>query len=163
MAVELEDLRMFLVVGRTGSFSAAAAELFRSQPSVSERMSQLEHQVGAGLFERHHRGVRLTPAARSLQPYAERCLALVDEAMAAVRGTRARRTLRIGIYGSFAQHLVPTMLDALGSLDVDVSCVEAHSEQIVELVAAARLEVVHEPVEDVAHRRLTGFETVIAR
>lgn len=64
-------LRTFLAVCRESSISGAARVLNISQPSVSVAISQLEHQLGATLFERSRAGIRLTPAGEVLLRRAE--------------------------------------------------------------------------------------------
>lgn len=62
----LTALRAFEAAGRAESISTAAEELCVSQAAVSRQVRELEAQIGVPLFERVHRGVRLTPAGRSL-------------------------------------------------------------------------------------------------
>lgn len=77
-------LRMFRAVARTGSM-AAAAEAVHSVPSnLSARIRKLEDEMGTALFLREPRGMRLTPAGEVFLDYAERILALSDEARLAV-------------------------------------------------------------------------------
>ena len=59
----LSNLRTFLVVARTESFSAAARELGIAPSVVTKRIGQLEAQIQGALFERTTRRVRLTPVA----------------------------------------------------------------------------------------------------
>jgi len=131
MALSLEDLRVFRSVAAAGSFGRGAARLRLSQPAVSERMSRLERDLGRPLFLRGGRGVRLTAAGERLLPYAERCLALAEEAVAAVRAERDRPRVRIALHATFAPTVVPRVLDALAPLDVDVTCTDVHSEEVV--------------------------------
>lgn len=60
----LNALRAFEAAGRLGSFKEAAAELHVTQGAVSQHVRLLEEWLGAALFERHHRRVKLTPAAK---------------------------------------------------------------------------------------------------
>ena len=62
MSDRLAALRVFIRVARTGSCSAAARELGRSQPSASRTVAGLEHEVGAALLTRTTRAVTLTEA-----------------------------------------------------------------------------------------------------
>jgi DNA-binding transcriptional LysR family regulator len=62
----LDLLATFVAVYRAGSISAAAAELGRSQPSVSERIATLEQTLAVELFERGRRGVTPTSHADAL-------------------------------------------------------------------------------------------------
>ena len=61
-----DDLRFFLAVYETGSFTRACARLRTDQSTVSRRIAAMEHQLGAKLFDRHGRGMRPTPAARGI-------------------------------------------------------------------------------------------------
>jgi DNA-binding transcriptional LysR family regulator len=78
--VELTDLRIFLVVARTGTITKAARELHTVQSNVSVRIHALEKELGVALFRRHPRGVALTHAGEQLRSYATRILTLADEA-----------------------------------------------------------------------------------
>lgn len=60
----LNALRAFEAAGRLGSFKEAAAELHVTQGAVSQHVRLLETWLGAPLFERHNRRVKLTPAAK---------------------------------------------------------------------------------------------------
>jgi DNA-binding transcriptional LysR family regulator len=61
----LNALRAFEAAGRLGSFKEAAAELHVTQGAVSQHVRLLEEWLGASLFERHNRRVKLTPAAQA--------------------------------------------------------------------------------------------------
>ena len=63
-------------------------KLNRVQSNVTTRIKQLEEELGAALFVRDGRRLVLTPAGHTLLPYAERLLALADEARDAIRETR---------------------------------------------------------------------------
>jgi len=74
-AVELRNLKLFIDVAATGSFSRAAALADLTQSSVSKAVFQLEQELNARLFERTGRGVVLTEAGRILLPRAQALLA----------------------------------------------------------------------------------------
>jgi DNA-binding transcriptional LysR family regulator len=78
--VELTDLRIFLAVARTGAITKAAQELHTVQSNVSVRVHALEKELGVAVFRRHARGVTLTRSGEQLRSYAERIVALADEA-----------------------------------------------------------------------------------
>src|ERR1700712_4958476 len=85
----LHQLRAFLAAVRTGSFTAAAAELTVAQASVSELIRRLEDELGLPLFGRGGRRLVVTPAGTELLPYAEQAVAAVDGGAAAVRAMQA--------------------------------------------------------------------------
>ncbi|HEU5153513.1 MAG TPA: LysR family transcriptional regulator [Gemmatimonadales bacterium] len=87
--METEALETFVAVHREQGFSRAARVLNRTQPAISRRISLLEHELGAPLFERVASGIVLSQAGRVLLPYAERALAAVKDAREAVRALRA--------------------------------------------------------------------------
>ncbi len=74
------DLRVFEAVARLGGMNRAASELNTVQSNVTARIRQLEEQLGAALFQRHSRGVVLTPAGRRLLPYAAQVGRLLEDA-----------------------------------------------------------------------------------
>ena len=114
MAVTLTQLAAFVCVVRRGSVTAAAEELYVTQPSVSAAVAALEREVGAKLLERDGRGLRPTPAGEAFAPYATHVLGLLDEgrraAQEAVEGGRV--TLRISAVTSAGDHVVPPLIRA---------------------------------------------------
>jgi DNA-binding transcriptional LysR family regulator len=87
------SLRCFVAVGEQLHFSRAADQLFIPQPWLSRTIRQLEHQIGAPLFVRSTRSVRLTPEGQRLLPAAREVLQALD-AIGRVVGAR-RAELRI--------------------------------------------------------------------
>jgi DNA-binding transcriptional LysR family regulator len=62
----------FLEIARLRNLSRAADALHLTQPALTARLQGLEIELGTPLFERSHRGMRLTDAGRAFLPYAER-------------------------------------------------------------------------------------------
>jgi DNA-binding transcriptional LysR family regulator len=110
--MDLSKLRIFATVARLGNFTRAAELLHLTQPTVSQQIAALEAQIGVALIERLPRRLRLTPAGEALLPYAERMLALADEATEAARAAAglADRTLRLGAGHTLATYLLPGLL-----------------------------------------------------
>src|SRR5260221_4721735 len=83
-----------------------------TQPTVSQQLAVLEKQLGTPLIERDTRWLRLTSAGEALLPYAEKLLALADEATEATRAAAglADRTLRLGAGHTLATYLLPALL-----------------------------------------------------
>jgi LysR family carnitine catabolism transcriptional activator len=84
--VERRQLEFFLAIADAGSFTGAARRLSIAQPSLSAAMRTLESELGATLFERHGRGVRLTDAGKALVGPARRTVRSFALAAGAVRG-----------------------------------------------------------------------------
>ena len=107
--MELRHLRYFLAVADALHFTRAAEALHVSQPTLSLQIMELERMLGAPLFDRNGRSVRLTEAARVFRPHAFRALREVSTGEAAVSdllGVR-RGTLRVGVTHSFSTALIP--------------------------------------------------------
>ncbi|WP_419615278.1 LysR family transcriptional regulator, partial [Thiolapillus sp.] len=72
--MEFGSLRTFVAVADSGSFSAAAQQLYLTQPAVSKRLAALEAELNIRLFDRIGRNVRLTHAGEELLPKAREIL-----------------------------------------------------------------------------------------
>jgi len=97
--MELRHLRYFAAVAETLSFTQAAADCGVAQSALSQQIARLEKDVGAELFTRSSRQVRLTEAGAVLLPWARRLLAdaeQAEQAVAALAGLRRGR-LRLGV------------------------------------------------------------------
>ena len=79
------QLETFLAVAQTGSFSAAATQVRRTQPAVSQMVRKLEEEVGEPLFDRSSRDGMLTDAGKVLEEYAQKMLNLRREARASLK------------------------------------------------------------------------------
>jgi DNA-binding transcriptional LysR family regulator len=95
--MDLFQLETFLAVAQTGSFSAAAKRMHRTQPAVSQLVRKLEEEVGEALFDRSSRDGMLTDAGKVLEEYAVKMLNLRSEASASLQELRQfqRGTLAI--------------------------------------------------------------------
>lgn len=85
----LNQLRAFLHAARSGSFTAAAAELQMAQASVSELIRRMEEEFRLPLFTRGSRRLSLTAAGSELLPFAEQSVAAADGAGRALRSLRS--------------------------------------------------------------------------
>ena len=83
--MEIDNLKAFLAVTETGSFSQAANRMNLTQPAISKRVAQLEKQLGALLFDRIGRSVHLTEAGNSLAYRANLILQQVEDTERAIR------------------------------------------------------------------------------
>jgi len=72
--MDTQSLAAFVAIVDSGSFSGAAEQLFVTQPAISKRLANLEHQLGSPLIERDGRRARLTEAGERLLPHARQVL-----------------------------------------------------------------------------------------
>ena len=87
----LNNLLVFESAARRGSFTRAAEDLHISQPAVSHAMRLLEADLGVALFERQHKGVRVTEAGQYLLEQVGMGLSLIDQALREVRSMQAHQ------------------------------------------------------------------------
>ena len=86
--MEIPQLEAFLEAASRGSFRRAAHALLLSQPSVSARVQALEDEVGAPLFHRTARGVRLTNLGQTFLPFAQRSIETLRRGREVVESVR---------------------------------------------------------------------------
>ena len=105
-------LALFRTVAEAGGFSRAAQVVHVSQPAISMQVAELEEALGAPLFDRLPRGVRLTDAGKTLLNYAQRIATLEEEAERAMRELRglARGRLALGASTTIGSYLLPAVL-----------------------------------------------------
>src|SRR5688572_8073937 len=93
-------LQVLRVVAKTGSLTAAAAELNYTTSAISQQISLLERETGSHLLERHPRGVRLTEPGRVLAEHAATILSDLRVAEAALTAVNRGQAGRLH-FGSF--------------------------------------------------------------
>ncbi|MBR2567898.1 MAG: LysR family transcriptional regulator [Paenibacillus sp.] len=108
--MDTRDLKIFYTVAKLQSFSKAAAEMDYVQSNITLRIQKLEEELQTKLFERTNRGVRLLPAGELLLSYADNILALMDEAVEAIRPSSE---VTIGAPQSLTAALLPKYLLAM--------------------------------------------------
>jgi len=145
MDLDLHKLEIFTTIVRLASFTRAAAALHMTQPTVSQQLAMLEMQIGTPLIARDTRRLRLTPAGEALLPYAERLLAIADEAKEAARAAAglADRTLRLGVGHTMATYLLPQLLSRYRSRypDHPVRITVGNTAELLALLASETIEL----------------------
>lgn len=112
----LEALAAVIAAGHTGSFTAAAESLDLTHGAVSRRVQAVEHWLGTPLFERHGRGVRVTPAGQRFLAQVEQALASIHESADRWRPRRDLPVLRLSVVPSFARlWLMPRLSELQGT------------------------------------------------
>lgn len=111
---DLQQLQAFVAVAERGSFRAAADEIHLSSPALSRRIERLESILGAKLFNRTTRDVKLTPLGRT---FLERARAALDDLEAAMLGISDIAGSRIGrvtvaCVPSAALHFLPSVVSS---------------------------------------------------
>lgn len=139
------QLRAFVAVAETLNFALAAERLHLSQPALSLAVKGLEESLGGRLLIRSTRRVRLTPEGEALLPRARRLLADWDDAAEMLREhfTLQRGHVTVAAMPSFAGNVLPDLLADFRERypGVDVSVNDIIHEQVLEHVAAGRVEI----------------------
>ena len=105
----LKQLRYFEALARNGHFGRAADTCAISQPAMSMQIKELEESLGAELFERGARQVRLTNLGEEFSSRVRNILRSVDELEDLARASRERLVgrLRLGVIPTVAPYLLP--------------------------------------------------------
>ncbi len=139
----LDAMRLFLRVSDAGSFSRAAADLSLGQPTVSRRIQDLEHQLGAELFHRTTRALSLTEAGQRFYSRAQDILADFEEAESEARGLDKEPVgmLRVSAPTSFASLIIaPTISTFLAKyphIRIDLISDDTYTDLVTEGVDIA--------------------------
>lgn len=105
--LDTDQLRTFVTIAETGSFSRAAEIVLRTPSAISMQIKKLEETLGRRFFERTGRGVTLTGDGEELLAYGRRILKLSEEAVSHFMAPELRGRVRIGTPDDFAPHLLP--------------------------------------------------------
>jgi LysR family transcriptional regulator, hydrogen peroxide-inducible genes activator len=112
--MEFNQLRYVCAIADTGSFSRAAERCHVAQPSLSQQVLKLEEDLGARLFDRLGRSVRLTEAGRAFLPHARSILHQMEAARSGVEDKRTdvRCSVAVGVIPTIAPYLIPQYVAA---------------------------------------------------
>ncbi|GAB4588092.1 LysR family transcriptional regulator [Nocardia sp. IFM 10818] len=143
--MELQQMRYVVAVAETNSFTRAAERCLVVQSALSHQIARLERELGAKLFERTSRRVRLTPAGAAFLPAARQCLEAAERAAAEVAAAvgEIRGRLAVGLIPTVAAVDVPGALREIRGRYPHVRiglCVGA-SDNLVEKVKQGTLDV----------------------
>jgi LysR family transcriptional regulator, hydrogen peroxide-inducible genes activator len=143
--MELHQLRYFCAIVDAGSFSGAARQTHVSQPSLSQQIRKLEDELGARLFDRLGRSVRLTEIGQTFLPRARAVLREVE----AARGDLAHQkdsmggTIAVGVIPTVAPYFLPSHLTNFSRKfpDARISIVEEITPVLLERLRAATIDL----------------------
>jgi LysR family hydrogen peroxide-inducible transcriptional activator len=162
--ITLRQLRYFEALARHGHFGRAAEASSVSQPALSVQIRDLEAELGAPLFERGARHVRLTSLGEAFADRVHHILRAVDELGDLARASDAALAgrLRIGIIPTIAPYLLPRVIGRLSlSHDgVELSIRETLTERLIEELREGRLDtaIVALPINEPGLEEVALFE-----
>lgn len=145
MNPSLRQLKAFLHVARLRSFTLAAEQLHITQAGLSSTIADLEAQLGARLFDRTTRSVRLTTAGRALLPAAEQSVHALDGVQASIGRieAQARQTLAVAASPIVADALMPEVCSRMRKLHPHVALriMDVDRRLIPQLVEAGEVDL----------------------
>lgn len=160
----LRQLRYFEALARHGHFGRAAEACSISQPALSVQIKELEEALGAELFERAARQLRLSAFGEEFLLRVRDILRSVDELGDLARAHRRHLVgrLRIGVIPTVAPYLLPGMISALTreNADLDIHVRETVTPKLLQELAEGRLDtaIVALPVSEPSLTEMPLFE-----
>lgn len=157
--MDIQNIRAFLKVVETGSFSQAAKLLFITQPAISKRISTLELSLGSQLFDRLGKTVKLTQAGCALVPGYQRILAEINESERIISALRDNVSgqLQFGTSHHIGLHRLPSILrqymNSYPEVELDIQFMD--SEQAANLILKGSIELALITLPDTIDKALT--------
>lgn len=141
--LDADQLKTFVAIADTGSFTRAAEIVFKTQSAVSMQMKRLEERVGRPLFGRDGRHAKLTEDGERLLDYARRIVRLNLECVASFTDADLKGRIRLGVPDDYADRYLPEIMARFSrthpSVELTVIC-EPTSE-LVERIKAGTLDL----------------------
>lgn len=108
--LDIDMLRCFMEVVKTGSFTKAGNNIGLTQSGVSVKIRRLEERLSTKVFNRTSKSLSLTPEGEILLDYAGRILSVHNEAVGRLTKPKASGELRVGLIDYFLPELLPNLL-----------------------------------------------------
>ncbi len=156
--MEIRQLRYFVAVAATESFTRGAERCNVAQPSLSQQIATLEDELGDRLFHRKPRSVSLSEAGQLLYPHAIEVLRRAEEIerIFAKRRSELTGVLRLGVIPTVAPYLLPRVLEQFRKdyPRVRLEITEAQTEVLLGLLKQEEVDLVI--VSDLDSKDLQG-------
>ncbi|MBV8441198.1 MAG: LysR family transcriptional regulator [Hyphomicrobiales bacterium] len=141
--LDTDQLRSFLAIVDSGSFTKAAERVHKTQSAVSMHIRRLEEQLGCALFVKQGRGAKLTAEGESLIDYARRIIQVEAGAVAALSRRGLRGSVRLGIPDDYAESFLAEVLARFNRRHplVEVSATCEASQELAAQISGGALEL----------------------
>src|SRR5437762_379571 len=141
--LDVDQLRTFIAIIETGSFTRAADAVHKTQSAVSMQMKRLEERLDRPIFARDGRASKLTEDGERLLDYARRIVKLNVEALAAFSDAELTGRVRLGLPDDYADRYLPEIMArfsrAYPGVELTVMC--EPSVELVELIDRNELDL----------------------
>src|SRR4026209_1739912 len=126
--LDIDQLRTFIAISETGSFTKAADVVNKTQSAVSMTMKRLEERLERPIFSRDGRASKLTEDGQRLLDYARRIVKLNVETLAAFSDAELSGRVRLGVPDDYADRYLPEIMArfsrAYPAIELTVICEE---------------------------------------
>ncbi len=143
--MELHQLRYFISIVETGSFSKAAKRCYVTQPSLSQQIIKLERELGKKLFDRLGNKIVLTDAGNAVLPRARRILQEIGEIKSEVEDENVSKNgvLSVGMIPTIAPFLMPSGLRTFKRKfpNAEIRIHENLTENLIQMLIGFRLDI----------------------
>jgi DNA-binding transcriptional LysR family regulator len=141
--LDIDQLRTFVAIADSGSFTRAADVVHKTQSAVSMQMKRLEERLGKPVFERDGRHSRLTEDGERLLDYARRMLRLNSECIASFADAELAGRVRLGVPDDYADRYLPEILARFSRSNpkVEVTVMCEPSPMLIERLQANDLDL----------------------
>ena len=152
MNVTLKQLRAFIAVARTGSFTLAAEQLFVTQSALSGLIKELEQTLGVRLFDRSTRRIQLSDIGHGIRPLIEQMLRDLDGVLGEVSKLKALKKglVRIAAPQLMACTLLPEVIAVFREAHpaIEIRLVDCAVERVVARLLAGEVDLGLGPERD---------------
>lgn len=144
--MDTQALKTFLILAKLRNFTKAADELFVAQSTVTNRISELENEVGKPLFYRNKRRVELTKEGEQFYNYAKRILVLTEEGIRTINALEQyKEKLHIGttntIYECFLDPVIKSYMKK--HQDTTLKVTISHSIELIQSLQDGLMDIVY--------------------
>jgi len=141
--LDLDQLKTFVAIAESGSFTRAADAVHKTQSAVSMQMRRLEERIGKAIFVRDGRVSKLTEEGERLLGYARRMVRLSDETLCAFDDAGLSGSVRLGTPDDYADRFLPEILArfARSNPRVEVTVVCEPSLTLMDLARRAEIDL----------------------
>src|SRR6516164_5612263 len=141
--IDVEQLRTFVAIVETGSFTQAGEVVHKTQSAVSMQIKKLEERLDHPIFVRDGRGSKLTEHGERLLDYARRIVKLNVEALAAFSDAELFGRVRLGVPDDYADRYLPEIMARFSRAypGVELSVICEPSVELFERIAANELDL----------------------
>lgn len=148
--LDLKTLTTFVRAAHSGTLSATAIQVGRTQSTVTMQIQRLEETLGQTLFHRSGSGVTLTGSGERFLGYAERILKLHDEAVFAFSDKGLRGSMVFGCPEDYLIAFFPALLKSFGTIypDVEIKVVSAPTPELHKMLRARQIDLALVSVAD---------------